>query len=68
MNGVVPVWAFMVKASYEQPVCLNHDLRVGGLHREAEIMVVMIPGDAGELEGALNHAEWSVTVAVHDPV
>ena len=31
-------------------------------------MVVMIPGDAGELERTLNHAKWSVTVAVHDPV
>ena len=31
-------------------------------------MVVMIPGDAGELEGTLHHAERGVTVAVHDPV
>jgi len=31
-------------------------------------VVITVPGDPGELEGALDHAERRVAVAVHDPV
>lgn len=31
-------------------------------------MVVVVAGDAGELEGAFAHAEGGVAVAVHDAV
>ena len=68
VDGIIPVRALGIEAGDEQAVGLDHDLRVRGFHREHEIMVAVVAGDAGELQGALAHAEWGIAVAVHDPV
>lgn len=68
MDRVVPVWSFRGEAGDQQAVCLDHDFWVGRLHGEDEGMVVVVTGDAGELEGAFDHAEWAIAVAIHDAV
>jgi hypothetical protein len=35
---------------------LHHNLGVGGLHGEKEVVVIVLAANARELEGALNHA------------
>jgi hypothetical protein len=68
VDRVVPIRAFGVEAGDEQAVGGDHDLGVAGLHGEDELVVVVIAGDAGEFEGAFDHAERGVAVAVHDAV
>ena len=42
-------------------------LGVGGLHREEEVVVVVLPADARKLKGRFNHALRRVAVvAAHD--
>ena len=47
--------ALLLEASDKQPVAFNHDLRVARLHRELEIVVVVLAGDASEFKRALDH-------------
>mmetsp|Transcript_9669 Transcript_9669/g.19498 ORF Transcript_9669/g.19498 Transcript_9669/m.19498 type:complete len:216 (-) Transcript_9669:309-956(-) len=54
MHGVLP--ALRIHLRRQQPVRLHHDLWVGGLHGEEEVMVVVLAADARELESALHHA------------
>ena len=68
VDGIVPVGAELIEMRDEQAVGLDHDLRIAGLHREEEIVIALCAGDAGELEGALDHAERRVAMAVHDAV
>ncbi len=68
MYGVVPIGAFGVEACDEEAVGFYHDLGVGGLHGEEEVVVVVVAGDACEFEGAFAHAEGGIAVAVHDAV
>src|ERR1039458_5303669 len=65
VNRVIPVGTFVLQARYEQPIALDHDLRVARLHGELEVMKVMLAGDAGELQRALDHAERRIAEAVH---
>jgi hypothetical protein len=68
VDGVIPVRPQLVQARDEQPVTLDHDLRIARLHREHEVVEMAVARDAGEFEGALDHAERRIAVAVHDPV
>ena len=68
MDRVIPVGAFFIQARDEQSIGLDHHLRVAGLHREDELVIIEFAGDAGELQRALDHAERRVAVAVHDAV
>ena len=56
MNGVVPVGAELVEMRNEQTIRFDHDLRIAGLHREEEVVEAMRARNAGEFEGALDHA------------
>jgi hypothetical protein len=62
------VHVFLRHALHEQAVGLDHDLGIRGLHREHDLLVGVRLGDAEELEGALDHTERRVAVAVHDAV
>ena len=68
VDRIIPIRAGLIKPRDEQPVGVDHHLRVARLHRENEIVVIELAGDAGELERALDHAERRVAVAVHDAV
>ena len=68
VQRVIPVRPQLGQARGQQPVALDHHLRVAGLHRELEIVEVAIARDAGELQSALHHAQRRVAVAVHDAV
>ena len=68
MDRIIPVRPFGIEPCDEQAVGFDHDLWVRGLHREDEFVIIEFAGDAGEFEGALDHAERRVPVAVHDPV
>ena len=68
VDRVIPVRAELVEPRDEQPVGVDHHLGVARLHREDELVVIHLAGDAGELERALDHAERRVAVAVHDAV
>ena len=59
---------FLVHAGDEQAVGLDHHLGIRCLHREDDLVVGVARGDAEELEGALDHAERRVAVAVHDAI
>ena len=54
MQRVVP--ALLVHFAGEQAVRLHHDERVGCLHGEDEVVVVVLAADARKLKGALDHA------------
>ncbi len=68
MEGVIPVGPELIEAGDEESVALDHDLGVAGLHGEAEVVEVVVAGDAGEFEGAFDHSEGGIPVAVHDAV
>ena len=68
VDRVVPVPALLLQSHDEEAVGLDHDLGIGGLHREDDLVVIEIAGDADKLEGALHHAQGRVPVAVHDAV
>ena len=68
MDRVVPVCAFLDQAGHQQPIGLDHDLRIARLHGEDKVMVAQVARDAGKLQRALHHAERRVAVAVHDTV
>jgi hypothetical protein len=68
VDGVVPVGAGFFEFFDEEAVGGDHDLGVGGLHGEVEVVEVVFAGDAGKFEGALDHAQGGVAVAVHDAV
>ena len=68
VDGVVPVRAFLIEPRDEQAVGLDHHFRIRCLHREHEIVIAVVTGDAGEFQRAFHHAERSVPVAVHDPI
>ncbi len=68
VDGVIPIRAQFVQAGDQEAVGVDHHLRIAGLHREDEGVVIHLAGDAGELEGALDHAERRVAVTVHDAV
>ena len=68
MERVVPVGALLVEAGGQQPVALDHYLRIGGLHREDEVVKTVLAANAGKFESAFNHAQRGVAVPVHDPV
>ena len=56
------------ESRHEQSVGFDHHLRVARFHREHEVVVAEVAGDAGELERALDHAERGIAVTVHDAV
>src|SRR5688572_21128711 len=58
----------LIEAGDEQPISLDHHLRIARLHREDEVVITRITCDAGELQRTLHHPEWRVAVAVHDAV
>ena len=68
VERVIPVGAELEQAGGEQPVGIDHDLGVAGLHGEDEVVVGVLAGDAGELDGAFDHAGGGVAEAVHDAV
>jgi len=68
MDGVIPIGPQFIESGDEEAVSVDHHLRIAGLHREDECVVIHVAGDAGELEGALDHAERGIAVAIHDAV
>ena len=68
MDWVVPVRALRFQTRHQQPVRDDHDLGVGGLHREDHPVKIEVPGNPGKLQRALHHPERRVSEAVHDPV
>ena len=60
--------ALIPHAVGEHPVGLHHDLRVAGLHRQHDVVVVLIPADVQEFHGALDHSERGVAVMAEDAV
>ncbi len=68
VDRVIPVRTFGGEAGHKQPVGLDHDLRVGCLHRKYQLVVVAVAGDSGKFEGAFDNAQRGVAVAVHDAV
>ena len=68
VERVVPVGAELEQAGGEHAVGVDHDLGVARFHREDEVVVAVLAGDAGELDGAFDHAGGRVAEAVHDAV
>ena len=60
VKGVVP--AELVHLVREETVRLHHHERVGRLHGEDEVVVVVLAADARELERRLHHAGGGVAV------
>ena len=68
MDWVIPIRTFGIEPRDKQTISLDHHLRVGGLHRKYQIMVIVITCDAGKLQRAFHHAERRVAIAVHDAI
>ena len=68
VNGVVPVEAFLSQSLHQQAVSLNHDLHVGRLHGEYQLVVIQLAGNTGKLQRTLHHAIGRVAVAVQNAV
>lgn len=68
VDGIIPIRAFSIEPCHEEAVGLDHDFGVGGFHGENEVVVIVFPGDAGELEGAFAHTKGGIAIAVHDPI
>ena len=68
MNRIVPVGPLRIQTSHQQAIGGDHDLRIGGLHREDHRVKVEVACDPCKFQGALNHPEGGVPEAVHDPV
>ena len=68
VERVIPVGPELEQPRGEEPVGVDHHLGVARLHRENEIVVAVLAGDARELDRALDHAGGRVAEAVHDAV
>ena len=68
VDGVIPVLTLFIKSSHQEAIGLDHDLRVARLHRENEVVIIVLSGNPGKLERAFNHAERRIAEPVHDPV
>ena len=68
MDGIVPVRPQLIEPGHQKAIALDHDLGIARFHRELEIVEIVVPGDAGKLERAFDHAQWGVPEAVHDPI
>ena len=68
MDWVIPIRAHFVEARDQQAVAFNRDLRIAGLHRENEIVVIVLASYAGKFKGTLDHAQRRVTVTIHDAI
>mmetsp|Transcript_29757 Transcript_29757/g.63210 ORF Transcript_29757/g.63210 Transcript_29757/m.63210 type:complete len:837 (+) Transcript_29757:104-2614(+) len=64
VQWVVPIQA--VHLARQEAVALHHDERVGSLHGEDEVVVVLTAADVGELDGRLDHAAGGVSVVGQD--
>ena len=62
------IHAFLVHVRYQQPIGLHHHLRIGGLHRNDHIVVIMLAADSQELHSTFNHAHRCVAVTTQDAV
>ena len=60
VNRIIPVRPFLFQPRDEQAIALDHHLRVGRLHRELEVVEVVLARDAGKFQRALHHAERRV--------
>ena len=49
VNGIVPIRPFRVQPRDEQTVRFDHHLWIARLHREDELVVVKVAGNAGKL-------------------
>ena len=68
MDRIVPIRSLSSQPRHEQTVCFDHDFRIAGLHRKDEVVVAKVASNAGKLEGALDHSERRVPIAVHDAI
>ena len=68
VERVIPVGPELEQARGEHAVGVDHHLGVARLHGEDEVVVAVLARDAGELDGALDHAGGRVAEAVHDAV
>ena len=65
VKRVVP--AELVHLVREESVRLHHHQRVGRLHGEDKVVVVVLAADAGKLERGLDHARGGIAVAGEGP-
>src|SRR5262245_13863143 len=68
MDWVIPVIAFLRQARGEQPIGIDHYLRVARLHGKNDCVVVEVSSNSGEFERTFDHPERSVAVTVHDAI
>ena len=68
MQRIIPIRPLLLEAGHQQPIALNHHLRIARLHRKLEVVIVVLPGDMGKLQRALNHSQGGIAEPVHDPV
>ena len=68
MNRIIPIRPLHLQARHQQAIRLDHHLRIRGLHRKNDLVVVMLPPDPRKLQRALHHPQRRVAVAVHDAV
>ena len=68
VDRVIPVRSLDIEPSDEQAIGLDHDLGIRGLHRENEVVITLLTGEAGEFQSTLDHAVRRISETVHDAV
>ena len=67
MQGVADA-EFLVHGLNEQPIRLNHDLRIAGFHAQDNVVIGFIAGNAQEFHRTLDHAHGRIAIPAHDAV
>ena len=52
----------------QQSVSLNHDLGIGGFHRDDDVIKLLVFTNPQKLKGRLYHTERGIPIAAHDAV
>ena len=68
VDRIIPVRAEFIQSRDQQAIALDHHLGIARLHREFEIMEIVLAADAGKFQRAFHHAQRRVAVTVHDAV
>ena len=68
MNRVIPIGPKFIEPGHQQPVTFDHHLRIARLHREDEIVVIVLARDTREFQRALDHPKRRIAESIHDSV
>ena len=60
--------SFLIQPLHQQPVRLHHHLRITRLHRQYNVVILLVFADAQKLQCRLHHPNGRITVATQNAV